>query len=107
MAEGCGCAIVVDTDGDGVSDDIDLCPDTPAMTPVNAEGCPDMDGDGFSPDIDSTAMTFDPDEGGAVLDTLECFSALDDNNVSTQRNSALLYLQTCICCICIMTSLTF
>ena len=52
-------------------------------------------------------MTFDPDEGGAVLDTLECFSALDDNNVSIQRNSALLYLHTCICCICIMTSLTF
>ena len=65
ITEGCGCAIVVDTDGDGVSDDIDLCPDTPAMTPVNAEGCPDMDGDGFSPDIDSTAMTFDPDDSDA------------------------------------------
>ncbi|SOE20525.1 hypothetical protein SAMN06298216_1014 [Spirosomataceae bacterium TFI 002] len=31
---------LVDSDNDGVDDDIDLCPDTPANTIVNAYGCP-------------------------------------------------------------------
>lgn len=36
-----------DTDGDGVSDDLDLCGDTPAGVWVNRSGCePDGDGDG-------------------------------------------------------------
>jgi outer membrane protein OmpA-like peptidoglycan-associated protein/opacity protein-like surface antigen len=29
-----------DTDGDGVIDDLDMCPGTPAGTPVNDKGCP-------------------------------------------------------------------
>ncbi len=38
---------VIDSDGDGVPDDMDKCPNTPAGTPVNADGCPlDSDGDG-------------------------------------------------------------
>jgi OmpA-OmpF porin, OOP family len=39
---------VVDSDGDGVLDDTDQCPGTPAGTPVDAKGCPlpqDDDGD--------------------------------------------------------------
>lgn len=36
-----------DADRDGVSDAVDRCPDTPAGTPVTADGCPrDTDGDG-------------------------------------------------------------
>jgi Ca2+-binding RTX toxin-like protein len=37
-----------DSDGDGVPDGADLCPGTPAATPVNAQGCPlnDLDQDG-------------------------------------------------------------
>lgn len=31
-----------DADGDGVTDDLDQCPDTPAGTVVNAQGCPDV-----------------------------------------------------------------
>ena len=31
---------VVDTDGDGVTDDLDQCPDTPAGTTVDEKGCP-------------------------------------------------------------------
>ena len=31
-----------DADGDGVTDDMDQCPDTPAGTVVNAQGCPDV-----------------------------------------------------------------
>ena len=38
---------VIDSDGDGVNDDADLCPDTPAGEPVDADGCsdPQVDGD--------------------------------------------------------------
>lgn len=48
------CAI--DTDQDGIFDSVDLCPGTPAGTPVNTSGCPvastgtDSDGDGV-PDV--------------------------------------------------------
>ena len=42
----CGDA-VADSDGDGVPDDRDRCPDTPAGVAVDADGCPlDSDGDG-------------------------------------------------------------
>jgi OOP family OmpA-OmpF porin len=38
---------VIDTDGDGVPDDKDRCPNTPKGAAVDAEGCPlDTDGDG-------------------------------------------------------------
>ena len=38
---------VVDSDGDGVPDDRDLCPDTPKGIAVDVNGCPlDSDGDG-------------------------------------------------------------
>lgn len=38
-----------DTDGDGVSDKKDLCPETPAGVVVDANGCPvDTDGDGIA-----------------------------------------------------------
>src|SRR5688572_9045600 len=46
---------VLDSDGDGVVDDEDKCPGTPAGTPVDASGCPlptDDDGDGVANDID-------------------------------------------------------
>lgn len=33
----------VDTDGDGVTDDLDQCPDTPAGTTVDEKGCPTPD----------------------------------------------------------------
>lgn len=37
----------VDSDGDGVFDDADRCPGTPAGVPVDGDGCPlDSDGDG-------------------------------------------------------------
>jgi surface protein len=34
------CLFTKDTDGDGVADVLDLCPNTPADTDVNANGCP-------------------------------------------------------------------
>ncbi|BFM18610.1 hypothetical protein R50073_47930 [Maricurvus nonylphenolicus] len=37
----------LDSDGDGVTDDMDACPNTPAGVTVDAKGCPlDSDGDG-------------------------------------------------------------
>lgn len=35
-----------DSDGDGVPDDLDLCPDKPGLSQFN--GCPDSDGDGIN-----------------------------------------------------------
>ena len=36
-----------DSDGDGIHDGCDACPDTPSCAPVHADGCPtDTDGDG-------------------------------------------------------------
>lgn len=50
-----------DSDGDGVIDDMDRCPDTPAGTPVDANGCalppPDSDGDGVPDDDDRCPNT--------------------------------------------------
>ena len=42
----------LDSDGDGVPDDEDSCPDTPQGTQVDEDGCPDSDGDGVSDDVD-------------------------------------------------------
>ena len=39
--------MATDSDGDGVLDDVDACPDTPRGARVDATGCPqDGDGDG-------------------------------------------------------------
>lgn len=47
-----------DDDGDGVANSADKCPNTPAGTKVNTEGCPlDTDGDGVNDDIDECPNT--------------------------------------------------
>ena len=39
----------VDSDGDGVADYLDKCPDTPKDAKVDGKGCPvDSDGDGVA-----------------------------------------------------------
>ncbi len=54
-----------DSDGDGVPDSRDQCPDTPLGTVVNNVGCPlDSDGDGVPDDIDECPNT---PPGSAVL----------------------------------------
>ena len=54
-------ASVSDTDGDGVNDDIDTCPNTPTGETVDANGCSDSqkdtDGDGVSDDKDTCPNT--------------------------------------------------
>ena len=62
-----------DTDQDGVNDAVDLCPNTPAGTPVDADGCPvqndpDSDGDGVNDSADQCPGT----EAGKPVDAKGC-----------------------------------
>lgn len=61
----------VDSDGDGVTDDLDKCPGTPAGTPVDSSGCPlpqDDDGDGVLNEQDKCPGT----PAGAKVDAVGC-----------------------------------
>ncbi len=50
--------VLPDTDGDGVTDQFDKCPDTPAGVAVDAHGCPlDTDGDGVPDYKDKQLIT--------------------------------------------------
>ena len=65
-----------DTDDDGVNDDIDICPNTPAGAIVNSDGCPsqttDTDGDGIMDYWDNCPMQdstgYDTDNDGCLDD---------------------------------------
>ena len=63
---------VPDSDGDGVTDDVDQCPDTPSGASVDANGCADSqkdaDGDGVTDDVDQCAGT----PSGATVDATGC-----------------------------------
>ena len=54
-----------DLDDDGITNDIDQCPNTPAGVDVNEVGCPDSDGDGiYDNEDDCPNVTPDVDEDG-------------------------------------------
>lgn len=63
----------LDSDGDGVVDASDQCPDTPAGVAVSATGCPlDTDGDGVADYLDKcpqTATGIKVDAKGCALDS--------------------------------------
>lgn len=65
-------AAPADTDGDGVFDASDLCPNTPPGTAVDATGCPaaviDTDGDGVLDTIDQCPDT----PAGTIVDGTGC-----------------------------------
>jgi len=68
----------VDTDGDGVTDDLDKCPGTPAGTPVDSSGCPlpqDDDGDGVINENDKCPGT----PPGKKVDAIGCEIDGDDD----------------------------
>ena len=61
----------VDSDGDGVTDDLDRCPDTPKGVKVDAKGCPlDSDGDGVPDYLDKCPNT----PKGATVDARGCWT---------------------------------
>ena len=67
-----------DTDGDGVPDRKDKCPNTPKGATVDAAGCPkDSDGDGILDGLDKCAGT----PKGATVDASGCPSDADGDGV--------------------------
>jgi len=67
-----------DTDGDGVPDKKDKCPDTPKGATVNAQGCPtDSDGDGVYDGLDKCLGT----PKGAKVDASGCPTDSDGDGV--------------------------
>jgi len=68
-----------DTDGDGVFDGIDACPDTPQGCPVDARGCPlDTDADGVIDCRDKCPDT----PRGAKVDANGCPTDADGDGVA-------------------------
>jgi hypothetical protein len=81
-----------DTDGDGVSDDDDICPDTPPETPVDEDGCSgdqrDPDGDGVDiaddncPDVANADQT--DTDGDGVGDACDnCIAIANPDQTDT------------------------
>ncbi|HYJ39279.1 MAG TPA: OmpA family protein [Steroidobacteraceae bacterium] len=76
---------VLDSDGDGVNDNLDKCPGTPAGTAVDSSGCPlpqDDDGDGVTNDIDKCPGT----TAGAKVDANGCELDSDGDGVGDSRD---------------------
>ncbi len=68
-----------DSDGDGVADSADECPDTPRGVKVDAKGCPlDSDGDGVADDLDACANT----PAGVRVDSKGCPPDSDGDGVA-------------------------
>lgn len=69
---------LVDTDGDGVPDKIDKCPDTPLGAVIDKFGCPlDSDGDGVYDGLDKCPGT----PKGAVVDITGCPLDTDQDGI--------------------------
>lgn len=74
----CGAGGAADSDGDGVPDDMDRCPDTPAGVKVFSNGCPlDTDADGVPDYMDKCPDT----PRGATVDANGCPSDSDGDGV--------------------------
>jgi hypothetical protein len=73
----------VDSDGDGVPDGLDACPNTPAGATVDERGCPmDSDNDGVYDGIDrcpNTPAGVQVDETGCPIEEPEAALACLDN----------------------------
>lgn len=69
----------LDSDGDGVPDDLDQCPDTPRGVKVDRRGCPlDSDGDGVPDYLDKCPNT----PAGAPVDKTGCPLDSDGDGVA-------------------------
>ena len=87
----------IDSDRDGVTDDKDKCPNTPAGTKVDAQGCPlDSDRDGVTDDkdkcpntpagtkVDAQGCPLDSDRDGVTDDKDKCPSTPAGTTVDAQ-----------------------
>jgi len=79
----------VDSDGDGVTDDRDNCPQTPPGTTVGVDGCPpppatpvDTDGDGVTDDLDRCPST----PAGTAVDAAGCPKDSDGDGIADFRD---------------------
>jgi len=85
----------VDTDGDGVFDPSDLCPNTPPGTAVDATGCPaavvDTDGDGVLDTIDQCPGT----PAGTIVDGTGCPPPVAGVNPDLDGDGVLNELDKC------------
>ena len=72
--------VVLDADADGVADEADQCPNTPAGAAVDFNGCADSqldsDADGVSDDLDQCAAT----PAGAAVDADGCADSQKDSD---------------------------
>jgi outer membrane protein OmpA-like peptidoglycan-associated protein len=69
---------IPDSDGDGVLDNKDRCPDTPSGASVDRRGCPsDSDGDGVPDGVDRCPTTV----AGAAVDSRGCSQDTDGDNI--------------------------
>lgn len=80
----------VDSDGDGVNDDDDACPDTPSGASVDADGCAlsqlDTDNDGVADDVDicpGTEASADVNADGCALSQLDSDGDLVTDDIDT------------------------
>lgn len=74
---------VADHDGDGVTDPVDSCPDTPAGIPVDTSGCPlDSDGDGVTDPMDTCPAT----PAGVPVDAMGCALDTDMDGVPDHQD---------------------
>ena len=75
----------VDTDGDGVTDDADLCPNTPSGESVDSNGCSnsqkDSDGDGVTDDNDLCPDT----PAGEAVDSDGCSASQSDPEAAVRQ----------------------
>jgi outer membrane protein OmpA-like peptidoglycan-associated protein len=70
---------IPDSDGDGILENKDRCPDTPTGAQVDGTGCPsDSDADGVPDGVDRCANT----APGAEVDTTGCTQDSDGDNIA-------------------------
>jgi outer membrane protein OmpA-like peptidoglycan-associated protein len=70
---------IPDSDGDGILENRDRCPDTPAGAQVDGTGCPsDSDGDGVPDGVDRCANT----PPGASVNASGCTQDSDSDNIA-------------------------
>ena len=71
---------LIDSDNDGISNDLDKCPDTPTGATVDSNGCSskqlDADGDGVTDDVDVCPET----PSGATVDEQGCADSQKDTD---------------------------